>query len=102
MNCGHCNKCGRTIAILYAHGLLEEYENIIDTSIFKKNKARFIGRNLAADQKGFVVQVFNLLKSKNKKPKGIEFWRFLYGIRYKLAKNKKLVKIYHKFFKKGK
>ena len=101
LNCGHCNKCGRTIAILYANDLLEEYEDIIDTSIFKKNKARFIGQNLAADQRGFVVQVFRLLKNKNKKPKGVEFWRFLYGIRYKLAKNKKLVKIYHKLFKKG-
>lgn len=99
LNCGYCHKCSRTIGILYALDCLEYYENIFDMSYFYSNKGKFIGRGLAADQKVFADAVVKLLKEVNKIPHGTYFWRFMYGIRYKLCKNEKLVKIYH-FLKK--
>jgi hypothetical protein len=99
LNCGYCNKCGRMIGIFYAQGILDEYADIFDLSFFYRNKARYIGQNLEADQGAFTKTVQALLKENNKYPLGINIWRWLYRMRYRLAKNEKLVAVYHKIKK---
>lgn len=99
LNCGHCHKCGRTIAIYYAWGVLDKYEDSIDQSYFKCNKNKFIGRALAADQKSFARIVKKLLREKRLYTISMEIWYRLYSLRYLLAKNRKLVKFYHKLKK---
>lgn len=101
LNCGHCHKCSRTIAILYSWGMLEDYREIIDLSQFESNKAKFLGRGLASDQKAFSNQVYKILKKSGNLPKGTKLWNLLYRIRYRLAKNNKLVKLYHSIKSKG-
>lgn len=96
LNCGYCNKCGRMIGIFYAKGILKEYEDIFDLSFFNRNKAKFIGKNVEADQGTFAKKVVKILKDNHKYPAGTNFYRLFYCIRYKLAKSERLVKIYHK------
>lgn len=96
LNCGYCNKCGRMIGLFYAQGKLEEYEDIFDLSFFYNNKAKFIGKNVEADQGTFAKKVIKMLKNNHKYPVGTDFYRIYYYIRYKLAKNDKLVRFYHK------
>lgn len=96
LNCGHCHKCSRTISILYAFGNLEKYESIFDLSYFYSNKAKFIGKGMASDQKVFADEVMKLLVESKLLPKGTRFWRLAYSFRYALSKNPILVRIYHK------
>lgn len=96
LNCGYCNKCGRTIIQLYARKILDNYEEIFDTSYFYKNKAKFIGRILAADQKQFAKQAKKELKKNKLYPGLTGFYHSMYRLRYKLAKNKFLVRLYHR------
>ena len=96
LNCGYCNKCGRMIGLFYAQGKLEEYEDTFDLSFFYSNKAKFIGRNVEADQGAFAKKVIKMLKDNHKYPAGTDFYRLYYHMRYKLAKSNKLVKFYHK------
>ena len=96
LNCGYCNKCGRMIGLFYAQGKLEDYKNIFDLSFFYENKAKFIAKNVEADQGAFSKEVVKMLKKNHKYPVGTSFFRPYYHIRYKLAKNDKLVKFYHK------
>ena len=99
LNCGYCNKCGRTIIRLYLDDLLDEYNDIFELKYFKRNKAKFIGRNLAADQKLFAKKLKAELKKKHKYPIFTSFYHLIFSLRYKLAKNKRLVSFYHKFKK---
>lgn len=96
MNCGHCNKCGRMIGIYYALGILDDFKDLYDLSYFYQNKAKYIGKNLESDQGAFAKKVAKLLKEKKKYPFGTDFWRVLYRIRYKMAKKKKMVKLFHR------
>ena len=96
LNCGYCNKCGRMIGLFYAQGILEEYEDIFDLSFFYSNKAKFIGKNVEADQGAFAKKVIKMLKDNHKYPMSTNFYRLYYHIRYKLAKNEQLVKLYHR------
>lgn len=96
LNCGYCNKCGRMIGLFYAQGTLDEYADIFDLSFFYANKAKFIGRNVEADQGAFAKKVVRMLKRNHKYPKATGLYRMYYHLRYKIAKNKKLVKLYHK------
>lgn len=96
LNCGYCNKCGRMISVLYSSDKLDGYDGIFDLSHFYKNKAKFIGRNLEADQGAFAKKVEKLLKKNHKYPACTWFYRIIYRIRYKLAKNQSLVRIYHR------
>lgn len=97
LNCGYCNKCGRMIGLFYAQGNLDEYADIFDLSFFYANKAKFIGKNVESDQGTFSKNVVQMLKQNHKYPAGTGLYRIYYHIRYKLAKSKKLVTIYHKF-----
>jgi len=92
LNCGYCSKCGRMIGLFYAQGILDDFKNIFDLSFFYKNKAKFIGRNVEADQGAFAQKVIQELKRNYKYPKGTNFYRLYYYIRYKLAKNKVIVR----------
>lgn len=96
LNCGHCNKCMRTILTIYAYGELDNYSNIYDLSYFEKDKARFVGKYLATDHKEFSLFVKKLLKSKKKMPKFYEIWYIIYSFRYLLARSKLLRKILKK------
>lgn len=96
LNCGYCNKCGRMIGLFYAQNKLDEYKNIFDLSFFYNNKAKFIGKNVEADQGAFARKVISMLKENDKYPVGTDFYRICYRIRFSLAKNQRLVKIYHK------
>lgn len=96
LNCGYCNKCGRMIGLFYAQGILKEYEDIFDLSFFNNNKAKFIGKNIEADQGVFAKKVIKMLKENRKYPVGTDFYRICYRIRYKLAKSEPLVRFYHK------
>ena len=96
LNCGYCNKCGRMIGLFYAQGIIEEYKDTFDLSFFNSNKAKFIGRNVEADQGAFARKVIKMLKDNHKYPAGTDFYRLYYHMRYKLAKSNKLVKFYHK------
>jgi hypothetical protein len=98
-NCGFCNKCGRTISLLYARNLLNEYEPIFDLTYFYTNKAKFIGRTLATDQKLFSKIVKSELKRNKILPFGTSFWEIMYSLRYKISKNKFLVIFYQKIRK---
>ena len=100
LNCGYCNKCGRTIIRLYLENLLDEYQDIFDLSYFYKNKAKFIGRILAADRKLFGKTLKKTLKKQHKLPPFSMFYYRLYRIRYSLAKHKRLVAFYHKLRRK--
>lgn len=96
LNCGYCNKCGRMIGLFYAKGILEEYKDIFDLSYFYNNRAKFIGKNVESDQGAFAEKVVRMLKDNHKYPVGTWVYRIYYHTRYKLAKNDKLVKFYHK------
>lgn len=96
LNCGYCHKCGRMIGIFYAQGVLDAYADIFDLSFFNRNKAKFIGRNLEADQGFFAKTVRDLLKKNNRYPLGTEVWRLFYRVRYRLAKIDSLVALYHR------
>lgn len=96
LNCGYCNKCGRMIGLFYAEGKLDQYTDIFDLSFFYANKAKFIGKNVESDQGAFANKVVKMLKQNHKYPVGTGLYRVYYHIRYKLAKSKKLVSIYHK------
>ncbi|WP_140397275.1 hypothetical protein [Flavonifractor sp. An82] len=96
LNCGYCHKCRRMISLYYAWGVLEKYQKIFDLSYFNANKSKFIGCALAADQKYFAGKVKNSLKKEKKYTLSITIWYLLFKIRYSLAKNKKLVRIYYK------
>lgn len=96
LNCGYCKKCGRTICYLLAQEKLDEYSDIFDLSYYWKNKAKYIGKYAESDHGGFVENIIKMLKNKHKYPFGSNFYRVYYHIRYKLAKNSKLVRFYHK------
>ena len=99
LNCGYCNKCGRMIGIFYAQGVIDDYKDIFELSYFNQNRAKFIGRNLKADQGAFAKKVEKILKESKKYPFGTSYWKLIYSIRYTIAKNKKIVELYHRFKK---
>ncbi len=97
LNCGYCHKCRRMITLYYAWGVLDSYAEIFDLSFFNANKNKFIGCALAADQRYFAKKVRQELREAKKDSPMISVWYTLYRVRYGLAKNKGLVKIYYKF-----
>ncbi len=95
LNCGKCRKCRRTITALYALDILDKYEGIFDLSFFKENKGKFMAQQLSSDHPEFTLELKKMLKRTNKYAPNTNFWIFMYSIRYFLARNKKLVKVYH-------
>lgn len=102
LNCGFCHKCSRTIAVFYAWGMLDKYEGIYDLTQFHANRNKFIGKGLAMDQGTFTKMVKQELRKSKLYTIRMELWYILYSIRYGLAKNRKLVQIYHSLKGKGK
>ncbi len=96
LNCGTCMKCSRAIVTLELLGELEKYDSVIDTTLYRKNKKKFIGRYLAGDKGVFAVDVLRELRRKKKYTLAVRFWRRMFGIRFKLAKNKALVALVNK------
>ncbi len=96
LNCGYCHKCRRMITLYYAWGVLDSYAGIFDLSVFNANKNKFIGCALAWDQRYFAKKVRKELREAKKDSPMISVWQVLYRIRYSLAKNQGLVKLYHK------
>ena len=101
LNCGFCHKCSRTIAVFYAWGNLEQYADIFDLSCFYADRDKFVGKGLAMDQGSFTKMVKQILKKKKLYTEKMKLWYFLYSIRYRLAKNKWLVGVYHSIKRKG-
>lgn len=101
LNCGHCIKCRRAIISLELLGALDKYKNLIDTTLYYKNKAKFIGYELAGDKGVFSSEIRQGLKEKNMMTLKVKFWCLIYSIRFSLAKNKTLRKIYLTIFNKG-
>ena len=83
------------MAVFYAWGILEKYDRIYDMTLFRANKDKFIGKGMAMDQGAFTQMVKALLKEKGKYAIKMEAWYRIYSIRYAVAKNEKLVKLYH-------
>lgn len=95
INCGYCNKCRRTIIFLHTKKMLDNYKDIFDLSYFEQNSNKFIGQGLAADQRAFSKQMIKELKSVHQYNWLTKVWYLFYRIRYGLAKNVKLVYLYH-------
>ena len=100
LNCGWCHKCSRTISILYAYRLLDKYADIFDLTLFNKNRAKFIGRALAIDQKSFALTVKDILKKEKLMPRNTMLWYRFYKFRTKLTHYPKLVALYRKIKRK--
>ncbi len=93
LNCGKCTKCERTMLSLEILGELDNYESVFDFTLYKANKNKFIGRYLAADHGELAKEIELNLKKQNKLKSSVKFWKFMFKIRFKLAKNKTLVKL---------
>ncbi len=48
-NCGECNKCIRTEAVLYGFGTLEKFSVVFDVKKFERNKSRYFAQLLIMD-----------------------------------------------------
>ncbi|MBQ8234473.1 MAG: hypothetical protein IJZ36_02675 [Bacilli bacterium] len=70
-NCGHCNKCIRTMTALDSINKLENYKNVFDIEEYKKNKTVIL-KNLIIGQrdktaKQFYGEIIESFKENNKK-----------------------------------
>lgn len=102
LNCGRCRKCMRTVTTLYSVEKLEKFKTVFDLTAFDKNRDKYIGRELASDLYEFSDELKYYLKANGKYSFRIILWRFLFTIRYTIAKSKLLVKVYHAIIGSGK
>jgi len=100
LNCGSCGKCTRTITTLYSLNCLDEYKDIFDLSAFKKNKEKFIARELEYDSKAFTEEIYRNLRGCEYNRFKLMLYRIPYAIRHELKKWTGLRKVY-RFFRYG-
>lgn len=88
LNCGKCKKCLRTMSELYALDKLDLFNDVFDTTAFKrnvqKNLAKMEGLNMYSAS--FSEEVVSLLKKKNKLNMRFYLWKFVYTPVYRLMK----------------
>ena len=88
LNCGVCRKCRRTVSMLYCDNKLDLYENVFDLSVFKSNKAKYIGYELATDHGSFSRMISRRMKERDIVPPHTVGWRLFWTIRFKISRLK--------------
>lgn len=100
-NCGHCDKCMRTLASLNAYGSLKEYKNIFDINFFEKQKRKYIARMLYR-KSSFDMEILDEYKKQRVKiPFRAQLRAFMirpiYLIWQRIQRNEFAMKIFYKF-----
>lgn len=103
LNCGVCNKCMRTVAELYATGVINDYKDIFDTTLFEKNREKYLAKMTCLNGKAFNNEIINLLKFNNQLTVSYYIWLALMQPIYKikninfLRRNSIIRRFYYKF-----